>query len=151
MRFADNNLCLVKTLEIYLLKTNSIRAEGHNSLFVSCRKPHHAVSAATIGRWLKEVLSAAGVDTEMFSAHSTRSASTTAAKTQGVSIKDIMGMAGWSRQSTFETYYHKPASSDYSEAVLCGKKGIALNNTLSFMQPCHDVELIISQGSLDLM
>ena len=51
-------------------------------------------------------------------------------KEAGVSVRDIMGTAGSGHQSTFETFYHKQAMSDYSEAVLGGKEGIALNNTL---------------------
>lgn len=125
-RFGEESLCPVRTLEQYLDHTRDLRqnSEGDGSaLLISIRKPYKAVGAATIGRWIREVLTQAGVDTETFSAHSTRSASTTAAKKQGVSTRDIMNMAGWSRQSTFETYYHKPESSGYSEAVLGGKKG----------------------------
>ena len=128
-RFGEESLCPVRTLEQYLMRTQSLRqnSEGESStLLISIRKPYRAIGPATIGRWIKEVLSQAGVDTGTFSAHSTRSASTTAAKKQGVSIRDIMNMAGWSRQSTFETYYHKPELSGYSEAVLGGKKGIYL-------------------------
>ena len=114
-----------------------------NPLLISFRKPYKPVSSATIARWMKEVMRMAGIDITQFSAHSTRSASVTAARSQGTSI---MSMAGWSRLSTFETFYHKPPTSDFSLTVLGGKKGISLNNTLSYMQPCHDMELKISQG-----
>jgi hypothetical protein len=67
-----------------------------------------------------------------------------------VSVRDIMGTAGSSRQSTFETFYHKPAISDYPEAVLGGKDGSFKQYTVIYL-PCHVVELKISQGSLDLM
>ena len=112
-RFKDASLCPVKILEYYLRQMKDIRKEGGNGsypLFISVRKPHNAVTSATIGRWIKQILSMAGVNTDQFSAHSTRSASTTAAKKQGVSVRDIMGTAGWSRQSTSETFYHKQAS-----------------------------------------
>ena len=112
-RFKDASLCPVKTLEYYIRQTKDIRKEGGNGsyrLFISVRKPHNAVTSATIGRWIKQILSMVGVNTDQFSAHSTRSASTTAAKKQGVSVRDIMGTAGWSRQSTFETFYHTQGS-----------------------------------------
>ena len=126
-RFGDKSLCPVQTLEQYLCSTQDLRGNkegGQNALMISFRKSYGVVGPATIGRWIKEILSRSGVDTERFSAHSTRSASATAAKKQGVSTRDIMDMAGWSRQSTFETFYHKPEINVYSEAVLGGKKGI---------------------------
>ena len=50
----------------------------------------------------KEILNEAGINTTLFKANSTRAAST----------KDIMKMADWSRESTFEMYYHKPLVDD---------------------------------------
>ena len=140
-RFEDASLCPVKTLEYYLRQTKDIRKDGGNGsypLFISVRKPHNAVTLATIGRWIKQILSMAGVNTDQLSAHSTRSASTTAAKKQGVSVRDIMGTVVSLPLRLSIT--HKPAVSNYSEAVLGGKKGtcstytIALNNTLSYIR-----------------
>ena len=76
-RFEDESVCSVNTLEQYLWQTISIMKEGDNEstpLFISFCQPCNAVSSATIWRWIKEVLSKAGVNTEQFSAHSTRSA-----------------------------------------------------------------------------
>ena len=42
------------------------------------------------------------------SAHSTRAAASSAAPSQNVSIKTIMDVAGWSRESTFRNCYDKP-------------------------------------------
>ena len=42
------------------------------------------------------------------SAHSTRSASTSAAKANSVSVDTIMKSAGWTHESTFAKYYYKP-------------------------------------------
>ena len=53
----------------------------------------------------------AGVDTEVFSAHSTRSASTLWAAAKGVPINDILRAANWSSQTTFEQYYFRPTTS----------------------------------------
>ena len=125
-RFEDLSLCPVHTVERYIDQTKDLRRpgnEGSNPLLISFRKPHNPVSTATVARWMKEVLSLAGINTETFSAHSTRAASVTAASERGVSIKQIMDAAGWSRLSTFETFYHKPPMTDFSEAVLSGKKG----------------------------
>ena len=45
-------------------------------------------------KWIKEILSDAWVDTEMFKDHSTRAASTSATSVKGVSVNDIMAI-GW--------------------------------------------------------
>ena len=52
----------------------------HHKLPVSYQKPHRPVSKDTVGRWLKMELKLAGKDTSTFSAHSTRTASTSAEK-----------------------------------------------------------------------
>ena len=63
-------------------------------------------------------MSDAGVDTAIFKGHSTRAASTSAAIVKGVSVNDIMAMAGWSRSSTFEKYYHRHAINDFTRSIL---------------------------------
>ena len=114
-------------------------------LMISYRKPHKPVSSASISRWMKELLTDASVDTEAFKAHSVRAASVSTAKLQGVSMADILKMVGWARQSTFEKFYYKPVEeTKYGTAasVYLPRKGKSLNNTLSYMQPCHDMELM---------
>ena len=81
------------------------------------KKLYHAVKAATIGHWLKKVMERAGIDTTIFSAHSTRGAATSKAKAAGVSIPDILKAADWSRPSTFSRFYHRPVP-------LAGLKGV---------------------------
>ena len=62
-------------------------------------KPHNPVKICTIAHWMKEVLSLSGIDISQFSAHSTRSASTSTAFKSGVPISDIMKVADWTRAS----------------------------------------------------
>ena len=52
-------------------------------------------------------LSAAGIDTTVFTPHSTRAASTSKAKAQSVSMDIIMSLAGWSKATTFQRFYNK--------------------------------------------
>ena len=82
---ANKNLCPLEHLKQYLEKTSAIRGL-HTQLLLSYQKPHRPVSTDTIARWIKVVLAQAGVNTELFSAHSTRAASTTAAHNKGISI-----------------------------------------------------------------
>ena len=74
--------------------------------FFSYVKPHKPVSSTTIARWVKEVLSLAGIDTITSSAHSTRTASSSAADRAGVALSDIMEAADWSRESTVKRFHH---------------------------------------------
>ena len=85
-------------------------------LLLSYVKPYNAVSKDTLARWVKTVLSRAGIDITKFSAHSTRSASTSAAKIRGVPLEIIMNRAGWCRPSTFAKYYNKPVQTQDSFA-----------------------------------
>ena len=106
--FTDNkNLCPVEHLKLYLNTTSKFRGP-HTQLFLSYQKPHLPVSADTISRWIKTVMLKAGIDTKVFSAHSTRAASTSAAHKKGVPLDKIRATAGWSCQSTFTRFYHKP-------------------------------------------
>ena len=68
------NLCVVRYLDEYIICTQ----QRHNDCFqllISPSKPFKGVKSYTIGRWLREVLTDAGVDTKTFAAHSTTSAS----------------------------------------------------------------------------
>ena len=67
-------------------------------------------------------LTNAGIDTNQFGAHSTRSASTSAAKTSGLDMTTIMKAAGWSNASTFALFDNKPIEHspdvNFGQAVL---------------------------------
>ena len=95
----DVSLCIVKHLQQYLKHTDILRGDV-KQLFISYSKPHKAVSPDTVSRWLKTTLIDAGIDTSKYSAHSTRSASTYAAKGNSISIATIMKSDGWSQWST---------------------------------------------------
>ena len=103
----DERLCVVTCLKQYVKLTEPLRA-GHDPLWLSYSKPFKPVSRDTVSRWIKNVLEKAGVNTKVFSAHSTRAAATSAARSNNVSINTIMDAAGWSRESTFRKFYDKP-------------------------------------------
>ena len=50
----------------------------------------------------------AGIDTTVFKPHSTRGASTSAAKALNVPVQVIMNTAGWRSDSTFAKFYDRP-------------------------------------------
>ena len=114
----DDLLCPVLALREYETRTKTLRG-SHTSLFVSVTKPHKPVSSATIARWLKTLLGKAGVNMEIFKAHSIRSASTSAAAAAGITTSDILKAADWSSEAVFQKFYHKPsAPSQFGQVVL---------------------------------
>jgi hypothetical protein len=56
-------------------------------------------------RWIKLLLSDAGVDTTIYSAHFTRGASASKAVSVGLSIESILQTGGWSSENIIATHY----------------------------------------------
>ena len=81
-------------------------------MLISYQKPHKAVATDTLSRWLKEVhvLKQSGI--QKFTGHSTRAASSPAAKRLNVDIATILQAAGWANASTFNRFYNKPLQTD---------------------------------------
>ena len=48
-----------------------------------------------------------GIDTKTFTGHSTRTASGSKAKEAGVPTGEMLKRGFWSKESTFEKFYHK--------------------------------------------
>ena len=119
---SDGNLCPVECLLHYLAVTKDKRRveQGKpNRLFVSHIQPHGPVTKATICRWILSLLKEAGINTDIFKAHSIRGAATTAAANALVPLQDILDMADWSSASTFRQFYYKPVfSSTFGKTVL---------------------------------
>lgn len=85
----DEKLCIIKHLQEYIMKTQVLRSDC-SQLLLSHVKPHGPASKDTTFRWCKNVLETAGIDVSKFTAHSTRSASTSFLAERNVNIKDIM-------------------------------------------------------------
>ena len=121
----DEKLCVVTVIKEYVKQTMTLR-QKHTQLLISYQKPHNPVSTETIGKWLKAVLQKSGIDINVFGAHSTRAASTSAAKAANVPIGLIMDAAGWTTASTFGKFYDKPITKDtavnYGETLLKATK-----------------------------
>ena len=106
----DKSLCAASCLQEYEARTQGFRDQSGvpSQLFLSYVRPHAPVSSQRIANWLKMVLKEAGIDTSVFSAHSTRGASATAAAKQGIPFSVIMKTADWARESTFQRFYYRP-------------------------------------------
>ena len=106
-KYPVKELCVYEKLDHYVRVTKSLR--NSTSLFVSYIKPYREVTSTTIGRWIKSMLGQSGINTELFTAHSTRFASTRKAAAT-VSMGVIVATAGWTDEPTFRNFYNKPVA-----------------------------------------
>ena len=116
--FPENSkLCVVNCLQEYEKRTISFRSEqdDSNRLLLSYIRPHKPITSDTLSRWILEMLKNAGIDTKIFKAHSTRSATSSAAVRNNCSLKDILALADWSSDSTFKRFYYRPV---YNQSIL---------------------------------
>ncbi|KAK6169840.1 hypothetical protein SNE40_020817 [Patella caerulea] len=110
--FYNQNLCVVRTMKEYLNRTEIFRCEKENrELFLTTVKPYLPASKSTISRWIKTALSKAGIDVNIYSAHRTRAASTSAAA-RILPLTSIMKAAGWTNSRTFQRFYNVPNNDD---------------------------------------
>ena len=101
----NKKVCAAYTLECYLKRISKLRGDTE-SLFISTKRPFKAVSAQTLGHWVKDTLELCGRDTKIFTALSTRHASTSAAKRNGIDIDTLRKTAGCTERSkTFAKFY----------------------------------------------
>ncbi|KYM96635.1 hypothetical protein ALC62_12682 [Cyphomyrmex costatus] len=120
--FSDRpDLCISNILKHYLQRTKDLRPPGCDSLFISFMKPHRPVGTQSISRWIRKGLEECGVRADLFSAHSTRHASTSLAAKKGLSLDLIKRAAGWSGDSQiFARFYNRSIVNPeaFSDSVL---------------------------------
>lgn len=112
--------CVVRTLRHYLFRTAQYRYNP-SSLFLGISGNHNPVSKQTMTKWVKKIFINSGIDSKIFSSHSTRHASTSAAVRLGVPMDSICSRAGWTpTTSVFAQFYNRPLDtrSNFARAVL---------------------------------
>lgn len=113
----NEKICVATTLLRYIKVTKNLRGHNEKRLFITHLKPHRPPHKETLSKWIKSILELSGVDTNIFSAHSTRHAATSAASRSGVNIESIRKAAGWSKGSnTFNKHYNRPLT-EFANAV----------------------------------
>lgn len=116
--FPDNpKLCVVHCLKEYEVSTAEFRSDPKGPVFLALQKPFRPVTPATLARWVRWLMTEAGIDVSKFGAHSVRGAMASKSFSMGVSLSDIMHAADWSAESTFKTFYYKPII-DVASAVV---------------------------------
>ena len=104
----DNNICVFQTSEEYIFRAKPWREKSNlNQLLLSHIESHSPVKTCTLLRWICQVLEYAGINTKMFTSHSVRAASTSKAKTLGISLSQILKKGQWSKESTWQKFYNK--------------------------------------------
>ena len=110
----DQAICPVVTLQAYEARTLEYRAWSTENrktlLFLSWIGKHNPVTSSTKARWLKTCLTEAGINTNIFKAHSIRGASSSEAASAGVTTADNLKAADWSPAETFQKFYLRPSS-----------------------------------------
>ena len=118
LSYDDSDICIVRHVQLYIEKTKNIR-DNIDKLLISYQKPHGAISSSTISKWIKSTLSKAGIDTTIFKAHSTRSASSSSVMDKGVPVNIILNACGWSKAETFAKFYKKDiVQSSFANEIL---------------------------------
>ena len=118
--FPDKRVCVVHYVKTYLERTLDLRKKEKQLVLTACR-PHKAASRDTISRWVKSVMTEAGVDVATFKPGSTRAAASSKACAAGVAIDLILKAGGWSTETTFSRWYKKTVRKDqnrFAQAIL---------------------------------
>ena len=117
----NRSLCVVNCLSKYLDMTRDLRSD--NNLFISTIKPFKKASHNTVSNWLRECLKDSGIDLAIFTPHSTRAASTSAAVTK-IPVDTILRTAGWKSDCVFRKHYKRQVTNDssFSKVILASAK-----------------------------
>ena len=80
-----------------------------DGLFVSYVPPHKSVTSKTLARWMLTLLSLAGVNTNAFKQHATRSAAAHYLKSElSMSVKQLCKIADWKQTSgVYKKFYER--------------------------------------------
>ena len=92
--------------ESYIERSQQWRGRK-TQLLLSHIKPQKEVSSSIVSRWLKDTIALAGINTDVFKWHSSKSAASAGAGLAGASIYDILTMGSWSNESSWPKFYDK--------------------------------------------
>ena len=100
---ADERICLARNIIEYIKSLEKFRKS--KNLLLSYYK-HEPIETQTIIRYVRLILKAAGINTKIFTGHSTRHASSTSKSLKGLSLNDIVKKEGWKSSSSFRRFYN---------------------------------------------
>ena len=91
--YDDKTICQMEVLKCYTDLTKEIRGDL-TGLFITTTKPYCKTFKDTLSKWVKGILKGEGIDMKIFSPHSTRSTSTSMAKSVHLPIDLILKAGG---------------------------------------------------------
>ena len=100
------SLCLSVNLKAYLAATEAVRPQDCQYLFLS-EDGSKNITAQRIATITKELLAEAGIDTTIWTAHSTRGAGATTALRKGVSVDEVMRQMDLSSLAVLHGHYNR--------------------------------------------
>jgi integrase len=103
--YPNKKLCPIWYTNAYIKATKNKRKS--KQLLLITQKPHTPASKDTIANWIRNALSQAGINTKIYTPHSTRAAATSAMKKANTPIGTILKTAGWHNAETFAKHYNK--------------------------------------------
>ena len=101
----DKSICPVCTVVEYTKGTEKIRKS--KNIIISYHK-HNIVTTQTVSRCMKQTLKVAGINTSLFTAHSTKHSSSSNTFMKRLSLTDIVKKGGWKSTTTFGKFYNLP-------------------------------------------
>ena len=114
---SNSKICPVTALEQYCARVQPNRGEK-DGIFLSITAPFEEVSVQVLAKDTLKVMTAAGIDTQKFKAHSTRMAAASAAVDKGVEVEDVMKKGRWQSWTVFEKFYNRSKSkSNFTETL----------------------------------
>ena len=104
--FPNKRVCVVHNIKVYLQRTLDTRGSV-KQIFRMVGKPTRSVTRDITSRWVKTVLTLAGIDVTLFKPGSTRSATSSKAHKAGVTMDEIWRADAWSIATTFSKWYRR--------------------------------------------
>ena len=102
-RFEDKKVCPMRALKRYISKTRKLRAS--QNIFITSNPPFKGASSQTLRRWIRDMLTAAGVDMRIFNPYSTRAAAASKEAFTSGSLKAAMDKGQWRSENSFFKHY----------------------------------------------
>ena len=102
-RFEDSKVCPMRALKKYLSWTCKLR--NSQTIFITTNPPFKGASSQTLRRWIRDTLTAAGVDMRIFNPCSTRAVSASKEAFTSGTLKAAMDKGQWRSENSFYWHY----------------------------------------------
>ena len=102
------------------------------------------MTSSTISRWLKCVLKLSGIDIARFKSHSIHGVAASKAKASGLSILEILKVAGWPSDKTFAEFNNKSIQQPIQTAL----QGLVVQSIVSLTSLLRVISLTVLADSI---